>query len=245
MKQRELSTRRKFLTDLAILAMPIIGGSTMASNISQTSQRSMDLEYVESVSFPNESNLDYLVDNETSEEVVEQSEQMIESLDRFYLRNYSEQDYEKAVEAVFAEARGLDEDYMRKVTSSIVTRSLESATPVSDIINENEQYSYLNGGDGNEVKAGNAKNIASKNLLEREAYEQAKRVVKDVFDNGLGKDELITHYFVRENKSNNFPSWYDENCLVDVVEHDGNTTRFLYLTPMEAKLKGGVFTSGI
>jgi len=132
-------------------------------------------------------------------EIEKEVEVYPEEVERFYLKNYTGEDKLKAIEAVFAEARGVDDKiYLGHVVSSYVTRALESGKTVSDEIYRKAQYSYLNKEDINQVKSGNAPEIASKDKVDEEAYGRCVEVVEGIFKNGLTRDELITHYFTRK-----------------------------------------------
>ncbi|MAG07649.1 hypothetical protein CMI46_02435 [Candidatus Pacearchaeota archaeon] len=162
--------------------------------------------------------------------------------ERFYPKDYTNGDKEKAVEALYAEARGVDNDaYLRHVTSTFVTRALESGKSVSEVIGDDKQYSYLDKGNRNEVKAGNALRHSKKNKIRGNTYDRCVEVVEDVFENGLDEDELLTHYFVRPVKtpltSRHCPNWAFEEDFNGkevpkkpeyVIEHDEDVTRFYY-----------------
>ena len=179
---------------------------------------------------------------EVAEPLVDEGEVYFEEVEKFYPKDYTSLDKEKAVEAVYAEARGVsdNEDYLRNVVSTFVTRSLESGKSVSEVIGDEAQYSYLNSGDGNEVRSGEALSHSKKNRIEEEAYARCVRVVDDVFENGLTEDELLTHYFVRgsdvELTSEYCPDWaFTEfngkevpKVPEYVIEHGEDVTRFYY-----------------
>jgi len=177
------------------------------------------------------------------------------SLDnRIYLRGYTEADKEIAIEALFAEARNCDRDYMEKVARTFVTRAVERGKSVSEVITADGQYSYLNRGDINKVKRGNAHLVAGKSKLERKAYETCEKVIDDVFQNGVAENELVDHYFVRDKQVPLSPGYCPEWAFEKVngkmvargpkyvIEHSGKTTRFYYLTPAEVRARGGVFS---
>jgi len=170
---------------------------------------------------------------------------------RFYLSNYSQADFDKAVECVFAEARGIsDENYLKDVAATFYTRALESNRSITEVIEQNEQYSYLNKSDKNKVKAGNAREVAKKSASEIQAYKRVEKIVKNIFENGLTQDELLTHYFVEDIDSKDFPTWAEGVEVDKTYTHKSSEgglgiTRFLYMPKVEAALRGQVFSERI
>ena len=163
-------------------------------------------------------------------------EEQIKRENRIYIPT-TEQEIKRATEALFAEARCRyrDEEYLKLVVKSFVTRAYENNQSIEEVITARKQYSYLNSRDRNKVKSGNAKKIASKNPIEMRAYETCERIVREILENGIPKEEFtpITHYFVSRANSNRFPSWATEDKLVRKIHHNdrrNNITRFYNLS---------------
>lgn len=146
-------------------------------------------------------------------------------------------------EALYAEARGLyqNEDYLKNVGSSVITRAMERNERVSDVL-YNGEYSYANSGDPNKKIVGMAEEHASQNYKDEKAYEVCLKVASDLVYNGA--DKLLTHYFVRKKNSDNFPSWAKGEPDA-VIEHGDRVTRFYYLSDNAANEKGQVFSGKV
>ena len=165
--------------------------------------------------------------------------------------DYTEKDRQKAVEAVFGEARELSEnaEYLEAIASTFVARAANSGKPISEIIEERNQYSYLNKGDKNAVKKGNAIKVARSNILEFQAYKKCVDAVDYVLKYGVDKDNLYTHYFVLEEPGINadFPDWARGEGIAPkkIIRHGNKTTRFYDLTAVEATKQGYVYTDKV
>lgn len=263
--KRETQSRREFLED----ALIVVAGLASAGNIigscfkvSKAEAKIKPYNLKAKVKFPlreseqkTEGVLNQL-DNELNKLKEEHQNFQISSPERLYPQ-YTEKDRKKAVEALYAEARGVAEnrEYLECVSKTFVTRALESKKPISKIIDESNQYSYLDKGDKNKVKSGNARQVAQLNPIEAEAYKLCEQAIDRVFSNGINTNELLTHYFVRKKSTpltlNYCPEWafefIDGKAIPRVpektFEHDGKITRFYYLSPFEAERKGHVFTA--
>ena len=242
MAKREIS-RREFIESLGLGAWALFCAKNVGASITRGERYSSKDEmnkYIKGLDSIDE--LIEEVQRDSSQQLIQTRTNLnyiIEQPKRLFLGNYCEADIQKAIEAVFAEARSEDEDYMKKVATTIYVRAIERDMKVTDVVTQRKQYSYLNRGDRNQVKAGNALKIASKNPIEMRAYKQCEAVVRDIFENGILEDEVINHYFVtaRNTPKRYFPHWAfetngktrKERTPVKVIEHGNQKTRFYYI----------------
>jgi len=234
MKREKQIERREFLASIAGLTVAIATGRNIANGLEKKSTTS---------TMPKPNQREYNL-REFLEKRIEQTysiqPKQPEQTEKIYKVNYTSEDRERAIEALYAEARNVSDnpEYLRNVTSTFVTRALEKNKSISEVIGKNKAYSYLNKGDKNAVKSGNAKQIANSNSLEAQAYQVCEQIVDNILENGLKQDELYTHYFVRNKSSINFPEWAIGVTPDKVIEHKDKITRFYYLTPIEVAKKG-------
>jgi len=167
-------------------------------------------------------------------ELDKRDEQRIKDSQRIYVTGYTSHDKQKAIEALYAEARGCskDEGYLRNIASTFVTRALEKGKSISEVIGERKQYSYLNKNDKNRVKSGTAESHSQGNILEQKAYERCQQVIEDILENGIDSNERVNHYFVRgKEDSKKLPNWARKKQPKQVIAHGNKITRFYYIEP--------------
>ena len=167
-------------------------------------------------------------------ELDKRDEQRIKDSQRIYVTGYTSHDKQKAIEALYAEARGCskDEGYLRLVASTFVTRALERRKSISEVIGEENQYLYLGLEDPNQVKSGTAESHSQGNIIEQRAYERCAQVIEDVLENGIDTSEKVNHYFVRgKEDSKKLPNWARKNQPKHEITHRDNITRFYYIEP--------------
>jgi len=248
-REKKTLDRRDFLVD----SVKLVAGLVAGRNVYVSTQKQLVLPKKTKPYRRLEDLTKLTPAQQTPTQSTRQQNQPVE--DRIYLTDYTQEDAEKMVEALFAEARGVDNrKYREDVASTFVTRALESGKSVSEVIGERGQYSYLNKGDKNAVKAGKSIEVAKQEVGGIKAYNDCVRVVTDVLKKGIRRQDTLTHYFVGDIDTpltpEFCPEWaFDENEKPlepdKTYKHGNNITRFYYRTPIEAKARGHVFSKRV